>query len=210
MRVSKDKAAQNRQEILAAASRLFRERGIGATGVDTITADAGLTHGAVYSQFGSKEAITVEAIRGALSGSAHLWQRLAERKGRDRAFAAIVQAYLSSGHRDHAGRGCVVAALGGELARQPERVRDAFTAELEEALHVMAGLMPGDDGKRSYDHAIAAFASMAGAVILARAVTDKELSDRILKTTANSILDSSRRQVRQATSSKRSAAARRS
>ncbi len=200
MRVSKDKAAQNRQSILAAASRLFRERGIGATGVDAITADAGLTHGAVYSQFGSKEAIAVEAIRGALIGSAQLWQRLAERKGRDRAFAAIVQAYLSPEHRDYAGRGCVVAALGGELGRQPERVRDGFTAELEAALHVMAELMPGDDAKRSYDHAIAAFASMAGGVILARAVSDKELSNRILKTTANSILDSHPRQVRRQTS----------
>src|ERR1700730_15972148 len=112
MRVSREQAAHNRQKILTAATRLFRERGIGATGVDAITADAGLTHGAVYSQFGSKEAIAVEAIRGALTGSAQLWQRMAERKGRDRAFAAIVQAYLSAEHRDYAGRGCVVAALG--------------------------------------------------------------------------------------------------
>ena len=62
MRVSKEKAAHNRAQILNAAARLFRERGIGATGVDAITDDAGLTHGAVYSQFGSKEAIAVEAI----------------------------------------------------------------------------------------------------------------------------------------------------
>jgi TetR/AcrR family transcriptional repressor of nem operon len=207
MRVSKEEAAQNRQKILGAATRLFRERGIGATGVDAITAEAGLTHGAVYSQFGSKEAIAVEAIRGALIGSAHLWQRLAERQGREQAFAAIVQAYLSQEHRDYAGRGCVVAALGAELGRQPRRVRDAFTAELKEALQVMAGLMPGDDASRSYDDAIAAFAAMAGAVILARAVSDKELSNRILTTTANSVVDSSRRQVRRPPPAKRSAVA---
>ena len=60
MRVSKEQAAQNRQHILTAAARLFREHGINATGVDAITKDAGLTHGGLYSQFGSKEAIAVE------------------------------------------------------------------------------------------------------------------------------------------------------
>src|SRR5208337_4083718 len=113
---------------------LFRERGISATGVDAITEDAGLTHGAVYSQFGSKEAIAAEAIRGALMGSEHLWQRLLERKGRKNAFAAIVAAYLCREHRDFAGKGCVVAALGSEIGRQPDRVREAFTEELKEAL----------------------------------------------------------------------------
>ena len=69
MRVSKEKAAQNRQDMLTAAARLFRERGVSATGVDSITKDVSLTHGAVYSQFGSKEAIAAEAIRLALRGS---------------------------------------------------------------------------------------------------------------------------------------------
>ena len=94
------------------AARLFCERGIGATGVDAITEDAGLTHGAVYSRIRIEEAIAVEAIRGALQGSEHLWQRLLERKGRRKAFPAIVTAYLSAEHRDFAGKGCVVAALG--------------------------------------------------------------------------------------------------
>ena len=78
MRVSRVQAAQNRQKILTAATRLFRERGIGATGVDAITEGAGLTHGAVYSQFGSKEAIAAEAMREALAGSRGLWRRLLE------------------------------------------------------------------------------------------------------------------------------------
>src|SRR5260370_32555929 len=98
MRVSREKAAQNRDKILTAAARLFRERGIGATGVDAITGEAGLTHGAIYSQFGSKEAIAAEAIRGALKGSEHLWQRLSQRKGRKKAFPAIVAPYLSPEH----------------------------------------------------------------------------------------------------------------
>src|SRR5262249_34118887 len=95
MRVSKEKAAQNRQDILTAAARLFREQGVSATGVDSIAKAASWTHGALYSRFGSKEAITAEAVRLALRGSKRLWQRQAERKGVEKAFAAIVTEYLS-------------------------------------------------------------------------------------------------------------------
>jgi TetR/AcrR family transcriptional repressor of nem operon len=189
MRVSKQKAAQNRQAILAAAARLFREQGVGATGVDSITKAAGLTHGAVYSQFGSKEAIAVEAIRLAFTRSIHLWQRMAERAGRRNAFPAIVAQYLSREHRDSAGQGCVSAALASEIARQPKRVRDAFTQELKEALKFLAEVIPGNDPSASYDDAIAAFVSMAGALILARAVSDKAVSDHILKSTAQRIIE---------------------
>src|SRR5258707_6489167 len=108
--------------MLSLAARLFRDRGIGATGVDAITEDAGLTHGAVYSQFGSKEAIAAEAMREALAGSRRLWRRLLERNGRGKAFPAIVERYLSRDHRDSAGAGCVVAAPGSAIAKQPKRV----------------------------------------------------------------------------------------
>ena len=191
MRVSKEKAAQNRQDMLTAAARLFRERGVSATGVDSITKDVSLTHGAVYSQFGSKEAIAVEAIRLAFSGSKRLWQRLAERKGTKKAFPAIVVAYLSREHRDSPGQGCVAAALGADVARQPQSVREAFTEEFKDALEFLAEVMPGDDPSRRYEDAIAAFASMAGALILARAVSDETLSDLILKTTAKRLCQNS-------------------
>jgi TetR/AcrR family transcriptional regulator, transcriptional repressor for nem operon len=188
MRVSKEQAAQNRQKILTTATRLFRERGIHATGVDAITENAGLTHGAVYSQFGSKEAIAAEAMREALAGSRRIWRRLLERNGPGKVFPAIVARYLSRAHRDSAGSGCLVAALGSEIAKQPERVRDAFTAELEEGLDFLAGLMARTGEARSYDDAIAAFASMSGALILARAVSDERLSNRILDATAKRII----------------------
>ena len=188
MRVSKAQAAQNRQHILAAAARRFREQGVSATGVDAITKDAHLTHGAVYSHFGSKEAITAEAIRLALRGSKRLWQRLVERKGVEQAFAAIVAEYLSRAHRDAVGQGCVVAALGSEIARQSERVRAVFTEELKDALEVLAGLMPGEDPPRRYEDAIAAFAGMVGALMLARAVNDNALSEQILHTTARRMI----------------------
>jgi len=187
MRVSKEKAAENRQDILTAAARLFREQGISATGVDAIPTEARLTYGAVYSQFGSKEAIATEAIRLAMQGSRHLWQRLVERNGTKKVFPAIVAAYLSREHCDAPGQGCVVAALGSEIARQPPSVREAFTKELKDALAFLAELMPEDTPSRQYEDAIAVFAGMVGALILARAVNDETLSKRILHATAERI-----------------------
>src|SRR5260370_2559878 len=81
MKVSREKATENRRRIVHAASRLFRERGIEGTGVDSISAAADLTHGAMYSQFGSKEAIAVEALRSALAGSRRGLLRQLEKKG---------------------------------------------------------------------------------------------------------------------------------
>jgi TetR/AcrR family transcriptional regulator, transcriptional repressor for nem operon len=187
MRVSKQKAAQNRERILASAARLFREHGIAATGVDTITEGAGLTHGSLYSHFGSKEAIAAEAIRFALARGKRVWQRAMERNPGKRALPAIVDGYLSRAHRDSPGDGCVVAALGTDIARQPRRVRQAFTKEIKDDLEFLSQLMP-DSGRRRYEDAIAAFASMAGALILARAVNDEELSDLILKSTAKGVI----------------------
>ena len=189
MRVSKEQAAQNRQKILTSAARLFREGGINASGVDAINEHAGLTHGAVYSQFGSKEAIAAEAVRLTLVRSKYLWDRMAERRGKKKVFPAIVAQYLSAEHRDLAGQGCVVAALGSEIARQPRSVRDAFTRGFKNSLNVLAELMREEDPARSNEDAIAVFASMAGALILARAVSDEGLSNRILEATAKRVID---------------------
>ena len=187
MRVSKEKAAAHRHDILSAAARLFREQGISATGVDAIPKEAQLTHGAVYSHFGSKEAIATEAIRLAMQGSRHLWQRLAERKGVEKAFPAIVAAYLSRAHCDTPGQGCVVATLGGEIARQSPNVRTVFTEELKAGLELLTALMPEDTPSRKFEDAIAAFAGMVGALMLARAVNDDPLAERILHATAERI-----------------------
>lgn len=184
MRVSRERAEQNRRRILRAASRLFRENGIGSSGVDAITGEAGLTHGAFYSQFSSKEAVAVEAIRAASAGSRAHWKRASEGKRRADALEEIVHAYLARSHRDAPGQGCVLAALGAEVARQPLSVRTAFTEEVARSVDALADLLPGDDDNRRRDDATAALAWMSGALILARAVSDETLSARILARTA--------------------------
>ena len=188
MRVSKEKAAQNRHQILTAAARLFRENGIRATGVDSISRGAGLTHGAFYSQFATKEALAAEAIRLALSRWRRVWQRAADGKRKSEAFRNIVAGYLSPQHRDSPGRGCVVAALGPSIARQPRKVRAAFTGELKEAVDFLAALVPGNDRSRRREEALAAFACMIGALILSRAVDDWRFSGQILEAAAKRVI----------------------
>ena len=184
MRVSKEQAAANRQRILTAAARLFREQGIGGAGVDAITEAAGLTHGAFYSQFESKEAVVAEAVRLAIDESRQMLEGLAKGNAKSEALAGFVAAYLEPGHRDSPGNGCVVAALGADVARQPKTVRAAFTGALKDSLETMADLVPGKSAPHRYDEAITLFSGMLGALILARAVSEESLSRRILETVA--------------------------
>ena len=189
MRVSKQKAAENREQILAAAARLFRENGIAATGVDMITRCAGLTHGGLYSQFGSKDAVAAAAILVASRKSARRLGRPDERQPAEQGLRRVVGQYLSTSHRDERGRGCVLAALGTDIPRQPRAVRQAFTIAVEGAFDLMAGWMPDRGTSRRQEKAIAAFSAMVGALTLARAVSDEALSQQILAVSAKSVVD---------------------
>jgi TetR/AcrR family transcriptional repressor of nem operon len=187
VRVSKQTAAENRQRILTAAGRLFRQRGIDGAGVDAITEAAGLTHGAFYSQFGSKEAVVVEALRLVLDESNARWAQGASGADKQQALDAIIDGYLSPRHRNALGKGCAVAALGSDLPRQSKKAREVFTEKLEEGLEVLAGLVPARTASRRRDVAIQLFSAMVGALILARAVGTESGSRRILETVAKEL-----------------------
>ncbi len=182
MRVSKEQAAENRERILKAASRLMRERGISSVGVDALAEAAGMTHGSLYSQFGSKERLVEEAVAHAITT-----------KGQEvpAAFALrdYVSEYLSAAHRDMPGSGCPFAALGCEMPRQSKGVRERFTAGLRGMVGLLSGRMgPGLKQRQRDDKALATVASLVGALVLARAVNDPKLSDDILRATKNSML----------------------
>lgn len=200
VRVSKEKAKENHEQILKTASRLFREQGISNTGVDSITRDAGFTHGGLYSQFGSKEAIAAEAIAFAARRSERRWNRTLERNPGEKGYRAMVSNYLSRAHRDSPGDGCVLAALGADVARQPAPVRRAFTKALKDTIGYMATQVSDRGAVRRQDDAIAALACLVGALVLARAVDDDSFSDRILKSgrRATIKLTGGRRRVRRA------------
>jgi len=171
MRVSKEQAAENRERILKAASRLMRERGISSVGVDALAEAAGMTHGSLYSQFGSKERLAGEALSRALSTSL---ARMSDAGTLD----DYITRYLSADHRDRRGDGCVVAALAGEIPREGAAIRHSFTDAVRAVMKRIASLMRGR--RKSEDEALAIVATMVGALTLARAVDDPELSDRIL------------------------------
>src|SRR6185312_13882790 len=113
MRVSKEKAAENRDRILNAASRLMRERGISSVGVDALTEAAGMTHGSLYSQFGSKERLVEEAMAYAIAAKGQEVPKVF-------ALSDYVSDYLSAAHRDGPGSGCPLAALCCDVSRQSQ------------------------------------------------------------------------------------------
>jgi TetR/AcrR family transcriptional repressor of nem operon len=185
MRVSKEKLAENRERILNAAAALIRERGISGVGVDALSDAAGLTHGSVYSQFGSKDGLASEALRLALAQTAADGEQAQNLK-------SYVAYYLSSIHRDAPGKGCALAALGCEMLRSSKAVRSVFTTGVRRMVDYVSGLI-GDVPKRGRDEeALAIVATMVGALILARAVDDQEFADRILEASRKSLTASAR------------------
>jgi TetR/AcrR family transcriptional repressor of nem operon len=173
MRVSREKAAQNRERILDEAARLFREKGVQGVGVDALGEAAGLTHGSLYSQFGSKDRLLAEAV-------GHAFSRFGEKFGAIGDFASYVASYLSAEHRDDAGHGCVVAALGCEMPRQSLDTRRVFTEAAKRSMARVSALLPGPAKDRREDAALAVLATLAGAMMLARSVDEPDFSDRIL------------------------------
>src|SRR6478736_399987 len=120
MRTTSERKAETRDRILAAAGELFRGHGIDAVGVDAIMHEAGLTHGGFYAHFASKEALVAEVSAASLARGASRWERISQDNDPDTALARIVGSYLDPAHVAAAERGCVLTALGPEIARRPE------------------------------------------------------------------------------------------
>jgi TetR/AcrR family transcriptional repressor of nem operon len=179
MKVSREQAAANRERIVDTAAQLFRERGFEGIGVADLMSEAGLTHGGFYGHFSSKEDLMAEASARALSQTLASWSKLTERAHED-PLSALAKAYLSSSHRDDPGAGCLLAALGPEVSRQGPQVRRAVTDYLKSACDVLAKLAPGKSKAARRQKVIASYATMVGAMVMARAVDDRALSQEIL------------------------------
>ncbi len=180
MKVSRAQAEENRERVVEVAAELFRERGIDGVGIAGVMKAAGLTHGGFYGQFGSKEELVSEACGRAAERGLEKWKRIVDRAEGD-PFEALVDHYLSERHRDDPATGCVVAALGADAARSGERVRCALAGGVREYLVFLDDLMAEADDAETRTQAIATFAEMVGALVLARAVGDEALSIEILQ-----------------------------
>ena len=148
---------------------------------------AGLTHGGFYGNFASKENLIELACAHGLERSLKSMQQVTDESG-EKALAAIASSYLSSAHRDGAAEGCVLAALGAEAARQGSPVRGVFTRSVRSVVDALTKLMPGKLKRAKRQQAIATYASLIGALVLARSVDDAELSDEILRAVQKEII----------------------
>jgi TetR/AcrR family transcriptional repressor of nem operon len=182
MRVSKEKAAENRVAILEAASRLFRKRGIDGVGVAEIAKEAGLTHGALYAHFSSKDELAAEAFS---HGSAGNLARARARAGdRCPSFQEYLDGLLSTYMRDNVETGCPFAASASEIGRQGCAVSASFTRAFEEMVAILESSLddaiPASQRRRL---AITAIATEVGAIAVSRAVAkaDASLADEVLQ-----------------------------
>lgn len=175
MRYEKGRKDASRQRIMDVATERFRSDGIAASGLAGIMSAAGLTNGAFYPHFPSKAALVRETLAAALKDQSNQTRDLLEAGG----VSLGIDAYLSPEHRDNPGTGCASAALLPEIAREPAETRQVYTEHVLNLIRLVAAELSGDVGERE-NAAFGIFATLIGALELARAVDGAELSDRIL------------------------------
>ncbi len=181
MKVSREQAAKNRAHVVEVAGTEFRRHGFDGIGVADLMQAAGLTHGGFYNNFASKDALAAEAVTRVF---AETTERLREHAlAADDPYAAMVRFYLSPKHRDSVEAGCAIAALSQDAARGSPALRGAFEAGIGAYLDLIV-----EATGLSRPQAMAAYATMVGALTLSRTVTDPALSADILAAAIDSLL----------------------
>jgi TetR/AcrR family transcriptional regulator, transcriptional repressor for nem operon len=181
MRKSKEETAHTRQRIVEAASAEFRRNGVDGTGLAELMAAAGLTHGGFYKHFESKDQVIAESLALAAESMVETMKRIMSAPRGNRGVHAGIAEYLSAKHRDNAADGCPFAALGSEMARGSDDVREATTAGFLKMVDAIAGQLDGLSPAAARKEALFMLSAMIGAVTMARMVTDPELSASILR-----------------------------
>ena len=182
MRYEKGHKETTRRHIVDVASRQFRENGVAAAGIAGIMSAAGLTNGAFYLHFDSKE----DLVRAVLGDERErgLESNLRGSVGLEES----IRNYLAPRHRDNAGSGCPTAALVAEIARHPVKTREVFTDKVEEIIGLIGAHLRDGSMAQRRRKAMAIYGMMVGSLQLARAVNDRRLSDEILENAIESAL----------------------
>lgn len=167
------------ERIVQAAARAIRRSGYDGTGVADIMKEAGLTHGAFYAHFESREAMLAEAADRAGAESNAFGARVIAAAPPEQALQALIQAYLSEEHLAGIEKGCPVSALGSEMPRQAPEVRRAATRRIKEMIDLVARQSPDWGQPGAHERALVTVATMVGTLMLARAVDDTALSDSL-------------------------------
>src|SRR6516165_817766 len=170
MRYSREHKAQNHEKILSVAARSFRERGGDTSGIGTVMKKVGLKKGGFYRHFKSKDDLFVEAVARALDETGRGMVEVAKSAPDGQALRAIIERYLSVGHANSPGSGCVRAALGPELARKPIAVRRKIEALLHGYRERLLPYMPGQTIEERRTKIRLLFPSMAGVLMMSRVI----------------------------------------
>lgn len=180
MRYSAEHKQETRARIVQRASVKLREKGAHGIGVADLMKEAGLTHGGFYAHFKSREDLLTEAFVYAVDRSIARWRKLASTIAPEQRLETIIESYLLPAHRDDAGRGCAIPALGAEIAREAPKTRRAFARKLDQMIDMVAEQIPDLAPDAARQQAMAALSTMIGTLIMARIAGSGDLSDDIL------------------------------
>ena len=175
------------ERIVDAAARAIRRSGYAGTGVADIMKEAGLTHGAFYAHFASREAMLAEAADRAGAESNALAARVIAAVPPSHSLQALIATYLSKAHIPGIENGCPMSALGSEMPRQSPAVRRAATLRIKEMIDLVARQSPDWGQPGAHERALVTVATMVGTLILARAVDDAALSDALCSESIKSL-----------------------
>lgn len=178
------------ERIVQAAARAIRRSGYDGTGVADIMKEAGLTHGAFYAHFESREAMLAEAADRAGAEANALAASVIAAAPPEQALRALMQAYLSREHLAGIETGCPISALGSEMPRQSPEVRRAATRRIKEMIDLIARQSPDWGQPGAHERALVTAATMVGTLVLARAVDDPALSDALCSATLDRLAPS--------------------
>jgi TetR/AcrR family transcriptional regulator, transcriptional repressor for nem operon len=181
MKVTKEKSAENRRALVRAASKLFRQHGFVGAGVADVAKEAGLTHGALYAQFRSKDDLAAEALADALCRSYE--RTLASAKSDEPSIGWLLDYFITKRHRDNIATGCAIVASGSEIARQDKRVSRSLADGFERMTRLLQrAIQPSFASAAARDRALTIAVAEIGALIVARGVAKSkaQLSDEVL------------------------------
>ena len=167
------------ERIVSVAAREIRRSGYDGTGVADIMKQAGLTHGAFYAHFASREAMLAEAAGRACADSAAVVAQLVAKAPAEEALASMLRGYLSPEHRQNVESGCPLAALGSETPRQAADVRRATTQHVKAMIDLVARQSPDWGQPGAHERALLTVSAMVGTLLLARAVDEPALADSL-------------------------------
>src|SRR5271168_1694225 len=169
-------------KILKVAARRFRELGLDGIGVADVMKQSGVTVGAFYKHFKSRDELVVEAL-GTAFKDIDAWEKHAK------TLAQLLENYLTENHRDNPGAGCAMGALLGDMSRASKSAKTLYTTRIKHSLAVTAGLLPSAENADKRGRALLILSSLLGALNLSRAVSDPSLSREILDKVRQQLVD---------------------